>query len=522
MSASRLPGRPADRQADDLAIGAVVYQCETLKEQIRPFTKPPHSVETQRIAWVFYAATRALETALRQRLAVQDKRPLGVNERKETHTLTRAVQRIAPLLRYLYASEPGTRADCLQKAITQIAQTYVQPDNHAPKDLIVLVRAQWSNTPTFQDLFDIFEEDEDLIGAFSTWGKTRQFRPIVERFWTAEELWKGEPERPPGAPPASITLVAFARLDAGDTLLFPLLAHEVAHNVDYAFNPFLSASPDALDAKALSTDAKHLCTKFPKEVATGAFGDAADGVERWLLNRAATALQELAADQIALRIMGVAYFIAFAEFFKPQKPWPGDQLEIEAYPGFGYRMMRLFEGLRSGIGNFHHLDDLRELAARTGDPAVIHALEYVDAWERQIDQIEYVKRERDSFGSTHMAQLETRVDRAASRLLTVIADRITPSAELGQTDEIIDVLRLIREYMPQCRRRRPKGCETIGRAAIASLGYNPRFQNVLIAGWMYQLHEGERHEERTMASRQHHEYRRFCALLRGLLTTCSH
>src|SRR5450755_395415 len=153
--------------------------------------------------------------------------------------------------------------------------------------------------------------------------------------------------------PKHVAVLSFAGLDRDDVLLYPLLAHELGHFLDFASD----------DIGRLSTDSK--TEQYLPTIRDVSDANLGPEEHAFLIERLGICLREITADLLAARMAGLGYLFAFNEFFKTLGPWPGPVVNPESgYPGFGLRLKLIFNELHNPEAGIESVSKLGTLLAR--------------------------------------------------------------------------------------------------------------------------------------------------------------
>lgn len=254
--------------------------------------------------------------------------------------LVAVVHSLYSYLRYLLTSSPQHSPPGIQVALQQLSNYYFPAENGAPT---FVVRPQWKYNLTYvgitwhlRDIISLAVLDpEGRLGAGSP-------DELLERLWVKYFDRSPNEHRLRLACPKQLAVLSFAGLDTDNALFYPLLAHELGHFIDYSFNP-----PKHLDERLRQ------CSRVTSEEVQRAVEEAAGRAEyvaildlhEWLVGRLAICIRELLADQLAVRMMGLAFFVALAEFLKGLAIWPEPVLTASGYPGTRFRLSAIFAQL---------------------------------------------------------------------------------------------------------------------------------------------------------------------------------
>lgn len=511
----------ARQQAHDPSIQAILFQSRALRDRLASFCESEYPPEALRIRDLFAVLTDQIEARLRaiheRRIhdsGAQGGRPLGEADTQHVLQLGTMLQELHARLRFLESSKPPTTPPEIQTAITALVRLYVAPAlNCDAGKVLVLVRPQWTYNlkyvPLLEELAQFIEPAVlDPNGDISTEG----FRPYLAALW--------QKHRGDAAPlPDHIAIVSFAGLDSYDALLYPLLAHEIGHLIDYGYPDTIHNHPDLRPQEYVitTTDAQEAFDRHyppdPPSIALDPYrSDEVSRLRNERTHHIHVCLREITTDLLAVRMLGFAYFMAMAEYLKARFPWPEDPVNDDTgYPGMAYRLRIVFDELtavEAEINALGHLQQLLETAPEGPARAAFqHALDYLGEWRRRFE----------SYTPQPVSALTPRMD--LTRLVQRRVEAILP-----------DLRRLIRRVIP--RERVPAITPRLGdlvlllaeRAPPAQPLLRPEdlivglpdssFSDVLMAGWLYELTLGEDREDQTQSTaKAHEEYQKTCRLL---------
>jgi hypothetical protein len=224
-------------------------------------------------------------------------------------------------------------------------------------------------------------------------------------------------------------------------------------------------------------------------------------------------LQEVTADLLATRMLGLPYFIAMAEYLKANFEWPQDAVDsTSGYPGMAYRLQLVLQELTDPAAGLGIIAQLQQLLQTASSPAARSAtqrgLEYLDQWEARFRALP-----APAPGLTTLqAQLAQVVQERAERMLPALQQlirEVIPGERLPLLDaRLEDLITLLKERVPPAQ---PLiRCEEDLRDGLTDAG----FADVFAAGWLYELGLGEGLGERSTSDEEaRREYQNTCQLL---------
>ncbi len=321
--------------------------------------------------------------------------------------------------------------------------------------------------------------------------------------WRRNSLGPEEQKSIEADPPKHIAVLSFAGLDTHDALLYPILAHELGHFIDFSSEPLLNLSPDivAKTQIAFQDVIALLASKGPTSLV------AANMHWKTVVTRVNTCVRELLADLLGLRMMGFGFFAAQTELLKTTTSWPDVEplVSRSGYPGTKFRFWSLLRALlqRDFRGN------LRRFFEDVTPPqslALTNLEHYLSEWESLVQY------------SANLQDLPPIVDPNIEPDLQRALDALAANAVLRGYEAILEVART-----------------TIPDAATASLSpafydrivrlradlppslpaeRQNSFSEVMAAAWAYQLTYGEERERgQPDHASQLREYDKTCRLV---------
>jgi hypothetical protein len=333
------------------SISALAYQSRVLVDKLNGITREEYPKETCEVRNVFLSVAELLADELDTLRRVELENGLNDEDTDRATALGIIVHDLFSFLRYLRASAPELTPPGIQTAVTYFTRRYFPHENGAP---VCVVRPQWSYNlrcvPITYEILNLLRPElapnDNLRG------------PNAEKF--LDYLWKRTPmstesihSREDGTRPRQLGILSFAGLDTDDVLLYPLLAHEFAHFIDFSFGP-----PDALRMQGDLGDTEAAVIDELERVLEKHEGKKPDletlqrEGKKPLHETLQVTIRELLADVIAARMLGPAFFIAHAEFLKTLSPWDGPFVERDiprrGYPSMAFRLATVFRHLESG------------------------------------------------------------------------------------------------------------------------------------------------------------------------------
>jgi dCTP deaminase len=207
-------------------------------------------------------------------------------------------------------------------------------------------------------------------------------------------------------------------------------------------------------------------------------------------------MREIIADLLATRMLGLAGFVAQAEFLKMLAPWPQRVIESSGYPGIRFRLQTIFDHLENWLPEncmaFVH-------ARADSQPQVAGKLaEFLEKWRARLDS-SATSLPPLSAPQAQLAALVENAVRAVLPDLHKLAEEIIPDDQAARlSDKFFDRVEQLRlDLPPSCTRDSPAS-----------------FAEILSAGWAYQMIFGEAQEAlHSSAEDQFAEYKKTCRLV---------
>jgi len=483
-----------DNSAGTISVGALLYQAESLAQKLSTFTTdsyPPQTVSIARLLKLL--ADRAYE----QLAALESVSVLPVGEQARAMDLGNIVQCLHSYLRYLHASAPLETPPGVQQSITALISTHATAVlGCLASEINVLVRPQWRYSLKYVDILHQFESEADCVLWYAL-DRTRELEADGVRE-LVEALWKRSSFQKAGSVPKHIAVLSFPGLDRDDVLLYPLLAHELGHFLDFACEDNQSEATASILESTLPA---------PREVFAVVL--TADDYKR-LADTAAICLRELTADLLAARMAGLGYYFAFNEYFKTLDEWPGEGYinSRSGYPTFGLRLKLVWEELTAAAGGTGAIETLLGRLQHWPLDGLPHLTGYLDTSGARAREVELPVEK--SVEGTVEQKLEILANNTLSRsipLIRELARQIIPDSRVAKVPADLDqMVELLEARIPPF--------QAATRSARKAAGYSAwSFHEFLTAGWIYQLSIGDEREGALEQKRRAIEYRNTCFLL---------
>jgi len=293
--------------------------------------------------------------------------------------------------------------------------------------------------------------------------------------------------------PLQVAILSFASLDTDDALLYPLLAHELGHFIDFSFE-----SPVHLRIVRGSANTTRDEIEVLVKAANLHMPDReVDKVWHWVTQMIRSCVTELLADCLATRMLGVSFFAALAEFLKTIAPWSEPRVRENGYPGITVRLAASLQQLRRGTEGGLAMFLTSTKGAHKTECEWLEA--YLEAWDRQLGD---TLKPRDVDATEPLSeQLACFVER---KVLHALDDIEREASVLIPDGKCISLTSRFFERMDRLRCDLPPVCHNDSEHSFAE---------VLAAAWCYQLMYGEpREHERDLFDRTNRTPRKFLGL----------
>jgi dCTP deaminase len=352
--------------------------------------------------------------------------------------------------------------------------------------------------------------------------ETGKILPALWERWRAreedaEQRLAGTGRPPSGShplekePPEHLGVLSFAGLDTDDTLLYPLLAHELGHFLDYSSDPPRNIKePLAKHSVIAKERIAEALREAPGQELPEAEVDQCDRVIRY---RIGVCIRELLADLLAARMMGFSFFVAQSEFLKSLADWPEPVVTESGYPGIQFRLSVAYDHLVASEfpGNIvTFFEESRSDGYSQDHPDVVAQaawlLRFLEEWRARLAGSTSTAHPGDADVVEDPPPFQRRIDklveeavRGALDDLKDVAREIVPDdscARLSHT--FFERIRCLEEDLPPILPSEPSAC----------------FAEIMSAAWAYQLLFGEEHEFLKEDLRgQFNEYGKTCRLI---------
>lgn len=487
------------------SLGTVTYQAWALIQELKKLTDEEYPSQACHIRDVFLCFA---EYILEQLLGLYDpqtplkvKGPAGL---QRLRVFAEALQELYSNIRYLWASSPRQSPPSLQVALAQLVHLHFPKFNGEP---LCVVRPQWKYNLKYVPLswqlkqliapgvLDPSQENgirskEDIL-------------PVLWKRWR-NNLSKEEQKCIPPAHPKQLAVLSFAGLDTQDALLYPLLAHEIGHFIDHSYTPLLHRQPPLRKVTSIGMDDIYKILDEAREMARW---NQAEELWEFLDRRVRICLQELIADLLATRMMGLSFFVSQSEFLKTQYAWSGARILPSGYPGIKFRLSVIFNHLTSGDSPGNVRTFLQKHAATKPELAK-PLLNFLHSWEKRLGGTKKATPKKAKFrakGFWHSEFqhrlnqfIESMIEGALPKLEVLVRKCIPDSNCTRLTPRFFDRIVKLEKELPPSFPHEEENC----------------FAEIMSAAWAYQILYGEKREaqKRTLDERIS-EYHKTCRLI---------
>jgi deoxycytidine triphosphate deaminase len=479
------------------SLGAVTYQAQSLLRQLSRINDQEYLPEACTIRDLFACITEHIRDALwAMRSPDHMFGTLGESDLARVRTLGRALHELHSYLRYLWASAPQQSPPGIQAALKLLTELHFPIHLGKPA---CLVRPQWKYNLTYVSMTVNLKHNVLIRSALDPNGTLGSDpEEILGELWKrkAQKITDDEKRRKFGPePPKHIAILSFAGLDAHDTLLFPLLAHELGHFIDLSHSPPLSVSaPVANAAQIREQEVRQVIQPFLPNAS-------AKEITAWhksLVDRVFVALREIIADLLATRMMGFGFFAAHSEFLKTLAEWPQTTITGAGYPGIRYRLHLVLQHLLAADGCDFRTFLMSHNREPTAAPMASDIDRYLSFWEQRVALPSDDRTGSGSGFSDALDQLVVQAVKRANDELVKVAKQAVPEARCFKaSSHFFERIRLLADHLPP---------SFPGESAAS-------FAEITSAAWAYQIIFGEERENsKTVLDDQRDEYARICQL----------
>lgn len=479
------------------SLGAVTYQAHVLVNEIRQIHDEEFPHQACRIRNVCLAIADYIRDELWALLETEDS-DLSNERFARMSKLGEAVQDLYSYVRYLKASSPSQSPPPLQAALSHLTDLFF-PRNTCG-EAICLVRPQWKYNLTYVPfnsyLSNIVSPAAlDPAGGLSI-SDPSDIIPALWKRWTGQlsESDKQQFAHSMEPFPDHMAVLSFAGLDTNDTLLYPLLAHELGHFIDFSHTPTLHQSipyqrvTDEQIAGILVDAGRSADPESIKEVKT------------LIDHKIFLCFRELLADLLAARMLGFGFFCAQSEFLKTMEDWDQPNIVSDGYPSMRYRLSVVYDLLTSDkyVGNLQSF-------LQTNDNQESRDLQvFLRLWRERLQDHRrkaIPHRQEDTW-----SQVWNRIDELVGNIVNDSLDALHQKAKGVVPD--IKCARLDSTFFSRIRRLRCDLPPSLTREKESS------FSEILSSAWAYQVLFGEESERgKPTLKKKVEEYEKTCRLI---------
>ncbi len=493
-----------------ISIDAVGYQIKAFIKELYQFTPDEFSDGACATACLFYCIAKQIEKE------TEENRNNNLFDNDlETRIRDQAniIRELFSYNQYLHGSNPQLTPPEIQIAIQEMAKDHFSKNDG---NIVALVSPTWEYNLIYdpislniEDLLSFSTIDfngklnvgnkEELINKL--WeDNSPKFEEKCKEFHNNAKFFKFE-----SSPPKFIAGLSFAGLDKEDILMYPILAHEMGHYLDFS-----SEHPSNSELFTLYQIDRNEIEKIYKNNISPSELDKIWEEINSLIN---FSFHEILADLIGIRIMGLSFFIGLGEFLKTSSKWPQSKLTPSGYPGIAFRLQIVFKELLKEENNKAILQILqsRQQSNSFEDSVVLWLKEYLDEWSKRFQEAEVDWSSRGSIiGEDPDEQEFTQDDiELYKRAIGVIEDSIDKLQELAQ--QIIPNQK--RTAVTSALFQRVKLLDNDLPPFIEAEDQN-EFAEIMTAAWVYQLKIGDKKEkDEKDFDKAYEEYQKTCRLV---------
>lgn len=481
-------------------MSALLFQAQALLDSLEVFTESDYPQQTVTIARILKLLARRTFSQLFQ---MDKKGHASAADQARARDLGSIIHVLYSYIRYLQASDPLRTPPGVQRAISLLINAHGQAALGCTRhDINVLVRPQWTYNLKYIDIIHQFEYDANCVLAYALdpYGELQAYaaEELIEALWKSEYSPQTDGfANSKGSQiqmPKHVAVLSFAGLDRDDVLLYPLLAHELGHFLDFASDDIGNPSTESKIKQYLPT------TKDVTDAGLKIEGHAD------LVETIGICLREITADLLAARMAGIGYLFAFNEFFKTLSPWPGPVVNLESgYPGFGLRLKLIFEELSSEAAGIRSVIGLDKVFAAWQLPGKQILRDYMKQLQARIDSFSKTLASLPN-PKTPKELVEKTVLSAISAVQELVRGIIPADNAARMNADVEDMVDLLRHRIPPF--------QPPTRSLRRTRNFAPwSFHEILTAGWLYQMAIGEKCERNLQSEQQVKEYQSTCSLL---------
>jgi len=480
------------------SVGAMAYQAYALSIELEAIKSPK---EARQVRDVLLTIVDYVQTELQK---IFDFEKPYAEEHDPGFIRTRQLARV---LHEIYFDVLCLRANtvercppAIQTSVSSLVEKYFPESNSKP---VCLVRAQPAYMADYKEpITDLFENliTPDLLDPSGDLITIDENYEVLQTIWRQYVGKLSEPKRSEfgSTPPRHVAIISFAGLDGYDTLLYPILAHEIAHFIDLSYHPHLHMSENIV---------RHIKTVLKKAPYLG------EEEGSRLKSHISVCLRELMADLLAVRMMGFSFFLAQAEFLKTLTGWhPSILITPTGYPENHLRLGLVFGQLLapSSKGNVRNFLKGEE-NTHSKEAGLLQVL--LNEWEEKLLSMNKIQ----SLEELHKIKPPSDTPRSPK----IVAECVIPC--------IPELIKLAAEIIPdeKCSKLQPS---LFDRVALLKDRKSPllvgdsvsSFSEIMTAAWAYQILYGEEREMgMQIPEKMFREYDTTCKLTLGALNAAT-
>jgi dCTP deaminase len=334
----------------DHRVQLTLFQAASVQAELGTFEGRDYPEETVRLGRLFASLVEYMIGILR---TLPTTPILRDSDQLRVQRIAKVLHELHSMVRYLRASENLTTPPALQALLRALLRQY-----HDGRDDIVIVRPQWKynckfvslsyalGELLFEDPTSLTCDDGHLFGSDVDLLAPASDEPYLEATQQALEGIAAVTAPHSKKPPATISVLSVAGIDKESVFLYPMLAHEVGHLLTYAtprpLHLVVTASFKSNQA-GIRRQADDLGVPVVETVLPSVTKDIAAKID--------ICARELLADAIAVRILGVPFFLGLAEYLHVVQAWTDPPLlPKDGYPSIALRLRYVLDELRSSPG----------------------------------------------------------------------------------------------------------------------------------------------------------------------------
>jgi len=493
------------------SLGALTYQACFLIDELSLITGTAYPPDARHIRDIFLSWVEYLRDELWDMYDPDE--PLGIKQHgdfRRVRGLGKLLHQIHSNLRYVLGASLDASPIGLQAAVAELTTLYFPAESGT---YACIVRPQWKYNLKYVPLSNNLRETatQTLIDPQSKL-RISEDNDVFSALWTRrrDKMRPRKKKRLPVYPARHLAILSFPGLDRKDSLLYPLIAHEIGHFIDLSCTPPLHTQGLlTVSGKIELDEVRASIAPFYGNLDAALLARRLDQAWNLVSECALTCLRELLADLLATRMMGLSFFISQAEFLKTVGDWELHFIEGQplidlksGYPNIRLRLSVIYHHLIKDNAAANLLQFIDESLTNRAD---LHSFlaEYITEWRRLLEPPEIIIERGIEVGENTIKRelsklVEVAVLHSLSELEGVARSAIPDEKRAILTPTFLQRFdRLINGQPPICR----------GEAST-------NFAEILSAAWVYQLFYGEWKEiKHDNIEDQKKQYLQTCALV---------